>query len=126
MATGVCSVMICCAAMAMACSPDEQKRLMVVPAVVTGQPAQIAALRATFMPVAPSGWAQPMNTSSISPGSIPALGDGVLDGVAAHHRAMGHVEAAAHGFGQARAGGRNDDGFSHGISSGNGGGVGEA
>jgi len=30
--------------------PLEQKRLMVTPDVVTGQPAQSAALRATFMP----------------------------------------------------------------------------
>ena len=72
-ATGVSSVMICCAAIAIACRPDEQKRFTVVPAVETGQPAQIAALRATFMPVAPSGWAQPMKTSSISAGSILAL-----------------------------------------------------
>ena len=42
------------------------------------------------------------------------VGDGVLDGVAAHHRAMGHVEAAAHGFGEPGARGRNDDGFFHG------------
>ncbi len=46
---------------------------MVAPAVVTGQPAQMAALRATLWPVAPSGWPQPSTTSSISPGSIPAL-----------------------------------------------------
>ena len=59
-ATGVPSVMICCAAIAMACRPEEQKRLIVVPPVVTGHPAQIAALRATFMPVAPSGCAQPI------------------------------------------------------------------
>ena len=59
-ATGVASVITCCAAIAMACNPDEQKRLMVVPPVVTGHPAQIAESRATFMPVAPSGCAQPI------------------------------------------------------------------
>ncbi len=46
---------------------------MVVPEVVTGQPAQIAALRATLWPVAPSGWPQPITTSSTSPGSMLAL-----------------------------------------------------
>ena len=57
------------AAIAMACSPDEQKRFTVVPAVVTGRPARNAAWRAMFWPVAPSGRAQPMTTSSTSPGS---------------------------------------------------------
>ena len=60
------------AAMAMACRPDEQKRLTVAPDVVDGQPAQRAALRATLWPVAPSGWAVPRNTSSIRPASMPA------------------------------------------------------
>ncbi len=59
-AIGVCSVITCCAAIAMACRPEEQKRLIVVPPVVTGHPAQIAERRAMFMPVAPSGCAQPM------------------------------------------------------------------
>src|SRR5881409_2696269 len=57
------------AAIAMACRPDEQKRLTVVPAVVTGRPARSAAWRAMFWPVAPSGNAQPRTTSSTSPGS---------------------------------------------------------
>src|ERR1700710_2376763 len=46
---------------------------MVTPAVLTGQPAQIADSRAILLPVAPSGMPQPMKTSSTSPGSIPAL-----------------------------------------------------
>ena len=54
----------------MACRPDEQKRLMVVPAVVIGRPAQMAALRATLWPVAPSGPPQPSTTSSTSAASI--------------------------------------------------------
>ena len=58
--------------MAMACMPDEQKRLTVTPLVVTGKPARNATWRATFCPVAPSGSAQPMITSSTSPGSTPA------------------------------------------------------
>src|SRR5262249_44967711 len=58
-----------CEAMAMVCRPDEQKRLIVMPEVVTGQPARIAICRAMFRPVAPSGLAHPMITSSMSPGS---------------------------------------------------------
>ena len=60
------------AAMAMACRPEEQKRLTVAPDVVTGSPARRAAWRAMFCPVAPSGSVQPRITSSTSPGSIPA------------------------------------------------------
>src|SRR5262245_41652495 len=58
-----------CAAMAMVCRPDEQNRLRVRPAVATGQPARIAICRAMLRPVAPSGLAHPMMTSSISAGS---------------------------------------------------------
>ena len=73
MATGMPSTMMACAAMAMACSPEEQKRLIVVPLVVTGHPPARAEFRAMFMPVSPSGMPQPMNTSSTAAGSIPAL-----------------------------------------------------
>src|SRR5499433_3185299 len=52
--------------MAMAWSPDEQKRLTVVPATLTGRPARRSATRATLLPWAPLGCAQPMITSSIS------------------------------------------------------------
>src|SRR5438067_3970004 len=55
--------------MAIVCSPDEQKRFTVIPDVVTGQPARIAICRAMLRPVAPSGFAHPMITSSISAGS---------------------------------------------------------
>ena len=58
--------MIWWAAMAMACSPDEQKRFTVVPATDAGRPARIRATRATLLPCGPLGWAQPMITSSIS------------------------------------------------------------
>ena len=64
--------MMRCAAVAMVCRPDEQKRLMVMPDTVTGQPARKAAWRAMLAPVAPSGVAQPMMTSSTSPASMPA------------------------------------------------------
>ena len=56
----------------MVCKPEEQKRLIVMPPVVTGQPARKAIWRAMFIPVAPSGFAQPMMTSSRAPASIPA------------------------------------------------------
>ena len=55
----------------MACSPDEQNRLMVIAETVTGNPARSAAIRATFMPCSASGVAQPMITSSISATSSP-------------------------------------------------------
>ena len=70
--TGTLSTITRCAAMAIVCMPDEQKRLTVAPLVVTGRPARIAAWRAMFSPVAPSGRAQPRITSSTSPGSMPA------------------------------------------------------
>ena len=69
---GTLSTMMRCAATAIACRPELQNRLMVVAAVVTGKPARIAARRAMFLPVAPSGLAQPRTTSSTSSGSMPA------------------------------------------------------
>src|SRR5512134_2148063 len=60
------------AASAMVCRPDEQKRFTVIPGTVTGQPARIAIWRAMFQPVAPSGLAQPMITSSTSSASTRA------------------------------------------------------
>ena len=60
------------AASAIACRPEEQKRLTVWAAAVTGRPARIAHWRAMLPPVAPSGLAQPIVTSSTSPGSMPA------------------------------------------------------
>src|SRR5580692_1531234 len=58
------------AAIAMACSPDEQKRLIVSAETSTGNPARSDAIRATFMPCSASGMAQPRMTSSISWASI--------------------------------------------------------
>ena len=69
---GAPSTMMCCAAIAMVCIPEEQNRLTVVPDVVTGNPARSAICRAMLLPVAPSGMAVPMMTSSTSAGSIPA------------------------------------------------------
>ena len=70
--TGTWSTMMRCAAIAIACSPDEQKRLMVTPAVVTGSPARSAATRAMLPPVVPSLRLPPRITSSTSAGSMPA------------------------------------------------------
>src|SRR5258707_138403 len=64
--------MMRCDAVAMVCRPEEQKRLMVMPDAVMGRPALSAIWRAMFMPVAPSGLAQPMITSSTAAGSMPA------------------------------------------------------
>src|SRR5262245_36944979 len=57
------------AASAIVCNPEEQKRFTVMPGTVTGQPARTAIWRAMFPPVAPSGVAQPMITSSTSSAS---------------------------------------------------------
>ena len=60
--------MIRSAANAIACRPDEQKRLMVTADACTGTPARRLAMRATFSPCSASGIAQPRITSSISSG----------------------------------------------------------
>src|SRR2546429_2587520 len=52
--------------MAMALSPEEQKRLIVSPATDAGRPARIAATRAMLWPCEPCGWPQPRITSSTS------------------------------------------------------------
>src|SRR6266853_1732308 len=69
--TSASPAMMRCAANAMVCRPEEQKRLTVTPDTVTGRPARIADRRAMFCPVARSGMAQPIITSSTSPGSTP-------------------------------------------------------
>src|SRR5580765_7800571 len=61
-----------CAAIAIVCRPLEQKRFTVMPLVVIGRPARKAIWRAMLLPVAPSGVAQPMMTSSTSAASMPA------------------------------------------------------
>src|SRR5262245_33633889 len=71
-ATGTPSWVMLRAASAIACSPEEQKRLTVCAAAVTGRPARMAHWRAMLPPVAPSGLALPMVTSSTWPGSMPA------------------------------------------------------
>ena len=53
------SVITRCAASAMDCSPELQKRLMLRPAVVTGNPARSAIARAMLPPVVPSRRSSP-------------------------------------------------------------------
>ena len=55
--------------MAIVCSPEEQKRLTVMPGTLDGKPAIRLTLRAMFSPWGPSGKAQPRMTSSASAGS---------------------------------------------------------
>src|SRR6516162_2516384 len=111
--TSVSPSMTRCAAMAIACRPELQKRLTVTPETVTGRPARTAERRAMFWPVARSGMAQPRITSSTSPGSNAGARDRLLDHVAAEHGAVGGVERAAIGLTDRRAGGGNNDGLGH-------------
>src|SRR5207247_4099331 len=59
-----------CAPMAIASKPEAQKRFTVTPGTVSGKPARWQAMRATFIPWAPSGMAQPRMKSSIRSGEI--------------------------------------------------------
>src|SRR6478736_1023994 len=59
------------AASAIACTPEEQKRLIVIAGTLSGSPASSTPMRATFMPCSASGIAQPTITSPISRGSSP-------------------------------------------------------
>src|SRR5262245_42120014 len=68
MATSEKPHIMCSAACAMACKPDEQKRLIVIADDELGNPANSAAWRAIFIPCWASGVAQPMTTSSTSSG----------------------------------------------------------
>ena len=58
------------AAIDTALRPDEQKRLIVMPATLSGSPASSTPMRATFIPCSYSGIAQPTITSSTRAGSI--------------------------------------------------------
>ena len=67
--TSAMPVMMAWAAMAMVCSPEEQKRFTVWPGTLSGSPASRAARRPKLRPCSASGKAQPTITSSISAGS---------------------------------------------------------
>ena len=73
MMTGTWSTITRWAAIAIACNPEEQNRFTVTPLTETGKPALRAICLAILSPVAPSGLAQPIMTSSTSAGSILAL-----------------------------------------------------
>src|SRR5574341_556865 len=73
MTTSFQPAMICCAASATVCRPDEQKRLTVIAGTVCGNPARSAIIRPIFKPCSPSGIAQPMITSSTSWGFNPSV-----------------------------------------------------
>ena len=59
------------AAMAMASSPEAQRRFTVAAPTESGNCARSTDMRATFMPCSASGMAQPRRTSSISSGVMP-------------------------------------------------------
>ena len=61
MTTCACPSMMRSAPYAIACSPDEQKRLTVTADASIGTPARRLAMRATLRPCSPSGIAQPEN-----------------------------------------------------------------
>ena len=69
---GTSSTMTLFAAVAIAIIPEEHWRSILIPAVVTGNPAAIAHWRAILDPCVPCWRAAPMMTSSTSPGSTPA------------------------------------------------------
>ena len=102
--------------MAMVCSPDEQKRLTVMPAVDTGQPARIAICRAMLRPVAPFGIGAAhhhvLDLGRVEPRAL----DGVAQGVAAERGPMGHVERAFPALAKRRARGGDNDGIWHPIN----------
>ena len=52
-------------------SPDAQSRLTVTPATESGRPASSAAMRATLRLSSPAWFAEPNQTSSISPSGTP-------------------------------------------------------
>ena len=68
-----CPAMMAFAALAMDCRPEEQKRLTVCPAVVSGKPELSASRRPMFRPCSASGIAQPQIRSSARAGSKPGF-----------------------------------------------------
>ena len=60
-----------CAAMLTASRAEAQKRLIWVPATVSGRPAKIAAVLAMSAPWSPTGVTHPSTRSSMALGSIP-------------------------------------------------------
>ena len=105
--------MIRCAASAMDCSPELQKRLMLSPAVRYGQPARSAI---GARDVAPGGALAEGRAHDhvLDLGGIDACAfHGVAHGVGAEGRAIGHVECALPALAKTGARGRDD----HGVAS---------
>ena len=102
------------AAIATACRPDEQKRLMVMPGTVSGRPASSTPMRATFMPCSASGMAQPMMASLMRLTSMPGH---CVQRCAQHVREQvvgaGVAEHAARRLADRGAGGGDDVGVLH-------------
>ena len=105
-----------CAAMAIVCRPDEQKRLTVIPDVVTGQPARmrdlprdVAAGRAFRVGAAHD---DVLDLARIEPRAL----DRVPQRVAAHRGAVGDVERALPALAERRARGGDDDGIRHPVT----------
>ena len=68
--TSILSMTICFAAVAIAISPDEHWRSIVMPDTVTGQPARNATWRPMLPNCVPCVSTAPQTTSSMSPASI--------------------------------------------------------
>ena len=103
------------AAMAMACRPLEQKRLMVMAEVSSGKPPSRPAARATLRPCSPSGMAQPSTRSSTisgfdlrHPGQEPAddLAGELVGALERQATLVGAADGGANGF--------SDDDICHG------------
>ena len=107
------SVMTRCAASAMDCRPELQKRLMLKPGGGRRQPARSAMARAMLPPVVPSPNVEPMITSSTSAGLEPGALDGVPHRVGAEGGAVGHVECALPALAESGARRGDDDRFGH-------------
>ena len=108
--------MIRCAASAIVCSPDEQKRLTVAP----GTRHRTAGAQRDLARDVPAGCTLRQRAADENVvdllGREPGARDRVLHGVTAERRAMGHVERAAPALGKPGARGGNDQGVGHGGS----------
>ena len=111
--TDASPAMMRCAASAIACRPELQKRFTVMPETVTGKtgadrrlPRDVAAGGALRQRAAEN---DVLDFAGLDAGAL----DRVLDHMAAEFGAVRHVEGAAIGFADRRAGGGNDDGVGH-------------
>jgi hypothetical protein len=105
--------MMRCAAIAMVCKPDEQKRFTVTPLTVTGRPARNADCRPTVR----TFWVCATHDHILNLAALDASAfQCVFDHMAAERCAMRHVHCTFPAFAEWRAGGRNDYGVSHSIT----------